>query len=106
MKLELQITNGKKTRLFAITSKTGEVLKGWEWNEFIYPCLENASDYAFLDLITGYENAFEVIEYCYVEGNIVKDTVETEEGEFSYLYLLDGKEASYNDVWEALNPIV
>jgi len=105
MKLQLKITKGNESRLFTIKPKLDEVFQAGGWTDFVYPSLESKSEYAAIDLFTNYEDSFDVIEYAYVEGNCVQDTVEAEDVEFSYSYLLNGVEASYNDVYEVLNPI-
>jgi len=105
MKIQLKITKGNETGLFTIKPKLDEIFQAGGWNEFAYPSLVDSKDYEAIDLLAGYEGAFQVVEYAYAEGNCVKDTVEAEDVDFSFSYLVDGVEASYNDVYYALNPI-
>lgn len=105
MKIELKITKGNESRLFSIAPKLDEVFQAGGWNEFVYPSLKESKDYAAIDLFTGYEDSFDVIEYAYVEGSCVQDSVQAEETEFSYSYLVEGIEASYIEVFDALNTI-
>jgi hypothetical protein len=94
MNIQLKITKGNESGLFTITS-----------NLDAYPKLKDSKDYAAIDLLTGYEGSFHVVEYAYAEGHCVKDTVEAEDVDFSFSYLINGSEASYSEVYEALNPI-
>jgi hypothetical protein len=103
MKIQLKITKGNKSGLFNIAPKFDEIFQAGEWSGFAYPSLEDSKDYVSIDLITGYEGSFNVIEYGYAEGNCVKDTVEAEDVDFSYSFLVNGLEASYSEVYEALN---
>jgi hypothetical protein len=105
MKIQLKITKGNETGLFTIKPKVDEIFQAGEWNGFAYPSLVDSKDYEAIDLLAGYEGAFQVVEYAYAEGNCVKDTVEAEDVDFSFSYLVNGVEASYNEVYEALNPI-
>ena len=105
MKIQLKVTKGNESSLFTIAPRFDEIFQAGEWNGFAYPSLKDSKDYAVIDLLTGYEGSFNVIEYAYAEGNCVKDTVEAEDVDFSFSYLVDGIEASYSEVYEALNPI-
>jgi hypothetical protein len=105
MKIQLKVTKGNNSGLFTITPKLDEIFQAGGCNEFVYPSLADSKDYATIDLLTGYEGSFNVIEYAYAEGNCVKDTVEAEDVDFSFSYLVEGVEASYSEVYEALNPI-
>jgi hypothetical protein len=105
MNIQLKITKGNESGLFTIATKTDEIFQAGEWNDFAYPSLKDSKDYANIDLLTGYEGSFNVIEYAYAEGNCVQDTVEAEDVNFSFSYLVNGSEASYSEVYEALNPI-
>jgi hypothetical protein len=104
MKIQLKITKGNQSGLFTIAPKLDEIFQAGEWNGFAYPSLKDSKDYVAIDLLTGYEGSFNVIEYAYAEGNCVKDTVEAEDVDFSFSYLVEGVEASYSEVYEALNP--
>ena len=105
MKIQLKITKGNESGLFTIKPKADEIFQGGGWNEFAYPSLVDSKDYEAIDLLAGYEGAFQVIEYAYAEGNCVKDTVEAEDVDFSFSYLVEGIEASYIEVYDALNTI-
>jgi hypothetical protein len=105
MNIQLKITKVNESGLFTITSNLDEIFQAGEWNDFAYPKLKDSKDYAAIDLLTGYEGSFNVVEYAYAEGHCVKDTVEAEDVDFSFSYLINGSEASYSEVYEALNPI-
>jgi hypothetical protein len=105
MKIQLKITKGNNSGLFTIAPKLDEIFQAGGWSGFAYPSLADSKDYATIDLLTGYEGSFNVIEYAYAEGNCVKDTVEAEDVDFSFSYLVEGIEASYIEVYDALNTI-
>ena len=105
MKIQLKVTKGNESGLFTIAPRFDEIFQAGEWNGFAYPSLKDSKDYEAIDILTGYEGSFNVIEYAYAEGNCVKDTVEAEDVDFSFSYLVEGIEASYSEVYEALNPI-
>jgi hypothetical protein len=105
MKIQLKITKGNESGLFTIAPRFDEIFQAGECNGFAYPSLKDSKDYAAIDLLAGYEGAFQVVEYAYAEGHCVKDTVEAEDVDFSFSYLVEGIEASYSEVYDALNTI-
>ena len=104
--INLIVTRNNNSCTFVIEPFMDEIYQSTGWTEFSYPSLAlGEEDIAKLDAFCEFDETFAVICYAYAEGSCVEDTLETEETTFSYYYTINGKKASYSDVYEALNPI-
>jgi hypothetical protein len=106
--IQLKVTAQGQSKLFDIKPKEDEVFNASGWVPFVYPSLLSTKDNAELDCFTGYEDSFDVIEYAYVEGHCVLDSIdfcndEEKDCSFSYEYLINGSVANYSQVYETLN---
>jgi hypothetical protein len=106
--IQLKIMVQGQSKLFDIKPKNDEVFNASGWVPFVYPSLLSTKDYASLDFFTEYEDSFDVIEYAYIEGYCVSDSInfcndEDKDCSFSYEYLINGSLANYSQVYEALN---
>lgn len=106
MHIQLQVTipNGESVNL-DIRPVYETVLQGGQHKKIVAPMLDvYERSYDYMSKFTGYRGAFEVVHYCYVEGDMTTGEIESSDEEIlaTWKFLVNGEPVSFDQLKEAL----
>lgn len=106
MHIQLQVTipNGESVNL-DIRPVYETVLQGGQHKKIVAPMLDVFErSYDYMSKFTGYRGAFEVVHYCYVEGDMTTGEIESSDDEIlaTWKFLVNGKPVSFDQLKESL----
>ena len=100
LSLEIALRNGDK-KVFPLSLTSQTINKGGNRVSIVTPWLVNfEATYEAIDAFTGLRGTFEIINYCFVEGCITEETIDSEDDVVlaSYRVLLNETPVSYEQI--------
>lgn len=104
IQLEVTLPNGQST-VVDIKPVFEHIMQGGQKKKIVAPMLDTfETTYDHLSDFTGYRGAFEVVHYCYVEGDMTTGEIESSDDEIlaTWKFLVNGKPVSFDQLKESL----
>ena len=98
--LKISLRNGEE-KIFPLCLTSQTISKGGNRVSIVTPWLVNfETTYEAIDAFTGLRGTFEIIDYCFVEGCITEETIDSEDDVVlaSYRILLNESPVSYEQI--------